>query len=38
MQALTAGSPATEPSTADTTGTVCSKVTSTALQTFPSGR
>ncbi len=33
-----AGSPATDPSTADTTGTRDSRATSTADQMLPSGR
>jgi len=36
--ASTAGRPATEPSTADTTGTVCSRRTSCWPQALPSGR
>jgi hypothetical protein len=38
MQALTAGRPAAEPITADTTGTARSRRTSIAVQTLPSGR
>ena len=38
MQAFTAGRPATEPRTAETTGTACSSSTSTEVQTLPSGR
>lgn len=37
-QALTAGSPATEPITAETTGTISRSSASTADQTLPSGR